>query len=74
MNEVNDDGLRKLVKSSLPRISMAAGPERDLWPEVLGRMHEAPNAMPWFDWALVGGLVVFVAAFPVSISLFLYYL
>lgn len=31
-------------------------------------------AVPWFDWALAGGLVLFAVASPVSIPVLLYYL
>lgn len=30
--------------------------------------------IPWFDWALVGGLIVFAISFPATIPVFLYYL
>jgi hypothetical protein len=30
--------------------------------------------VPWFDWALAGGLVLFAVASPVSIPVLLYYL
>jgi hypothetical protein len=32
------------------------------------------NAVPWFDWALAGGLVAFVAMAPRTIPVILYYL
>jgi hypothetical protein len=30
--------------------------------------------VPWFDWALAGGVAAFAVAFPVSIPVLLYYL
>jgi hypothetical protein len=30
--------------------------------------------VPWFDWALLGGLAVFAVSFPATIPVFLYYL
>jgi hypothetical protein len=33
-----------------------------------------PHTVPWFDWALLGGLVVFAISFPATIPVFLYYL
>jgi hypothetical protein len=41
---------------------------------VLRRLDAQPAAPPWFDWALLAGLVGFVAFFPASIPVFLYYL
>ena len=52
--------------------------DRDLWPSMLRRMHEegAPRAasVPWWDWALASGLVVFAAVVPRTIPVILYYL
>jgi hypothetical protein len=70
----NDDELKKLLRRAMPRVGASADPERDLWPTVLRRLDAAPNAPPWFDWALLGGLVAFAAAFPAVVPLFLYYL
>ena len=33
-----------------------------------------PGAVPWFDWALLAGLVLFAVSFPATIPVFLYYL
>jgi hypothetical protein len=33
-----------------------------------------PRTVPWFDWALLAGLVVFAVSFPATIPVFLYYL
>jgi hypothetical protein len=33
-----------------------------------------PHAVPWFDWALLAGLVLFAVSFPATIPVFLYYL
>jgi hypothetical protein len=74
MKEQNEDDLKKLLQKSIAQIPREAEPERDLWPAVLRRLHAAPTAPPWFDWALLGGLVAFAAAFPAVIPLFLYYL
>jgi hypothetical protein len=74
MKEQNEDELKKLLRGAMPRIAAEAEPERDLWPAVLRRLDAAYAAPPWFDWALLGGLVAFVAVFPAVIPLFLYYL
>jgi hypothetical protein len=81
MNAHDEDRIKKLLKQALPPVSPQAEPARDLWPAVLRRLDAdaAPSraisfSMPWFDWALLGGLVVFAAAFPATIPVFLYYL
>ncbi len=59
------------------RLNPNAEPARDLWPAVLRRLDADAaqrHAVPWFDWALLGGLVVFAASFPATIPVFLYYL
>jgi hypothetical protein len=70
----HDDELKKLLQRAMPRVAAEAEPERDLWPAVLKRLDAEQGAPPWFDWALLGGLVAFVAVFPAVIPLFLYYL
>lgn len=69
---MNDDRLKEMLKQALPRVADGE-PPRDLWPQVLRRM-EQPAAVPWFDWALVAGLVGFAAFVPASIPVLLYYL
>lgn len=82
MNAYDEEQTKQLLKQALPPVASNAEPERDLWPAMLRRLDEdaaAPRrtawiAMPWFDWALLGGLVVFAASFPATIPMFLYYL
>jgi hypothetical protein len=38
------------------------------------RVVRDPAAVPWFDWALLAGLLAFAALFPAAIPVFLYYL
>lgn len=64
--------MKKLLRQALPPVK--GEPERDLWPAVLNRLDAAPAALPWFDWALLAGLVALVACFPASIPMLLYYL
>jgi hypothetical protein len=72
MNSHDQDRMKKLLQQALPRIE--GEPSRDLWPAVLKRLDARPAALPWFDWALVGGLAGLVVFFPASIPLLLYYL
>lgn len=70
----NYEPLEILLQRSLPRTPDDAAPARDLWPAVLHRFDAAPAAPPWFDWALLAGLIALAVASPVSIPIFFYYL
>jgi hypothetical protein len=77
----NEDRIKQLLKQALPPVELNAEPERDLWPAVLRRLDADAGqrqaisiSVPWFDWALLGGLVVFAVSFPATIPVFLYYL
>ena len=70
--------MKQLLREALPPVGADADADRDLWPAMLRRMEE-PNAriaasVPWFDWALAGGLVAFAAIAPRTIPVILYYL
>ena len=72
------DRMTVLLQSAIPRVGEDAELPRDLWPAMLRRMDE-PTArgvasVPWFDWALAGGLVAFAALAPRTIPVILYYL
>ena len=78
---IDEHRIKNLLKQALPPLAPHAEPARDLWPDVLRRLdaESAPTralarSVPWFDWALIGGLVVFAASFPATIPVFLYYL
>jgi hypothetical protein len=66
--------MKVLLKAALPRIAEDLRPARDLWPDVLRKMDLEPVRIPWFDWALAGGLVALAVAFPTAIPVLLYYL
>ncbi len=86
MNAHDENRMKELLKQAVPPVAADAEPERDLWPAVLRRLDkDAPVAIntspvrsrqwvPWFDWALAGGLLVFAVLFPATIPVFLYYL
>lgn len=70
--------MKHLLRSTIPAIGDNAEPDRDMWPAMLRRM-DNQNArgvasVPWFDWALAGGLVAFAAFVPRTIPVILYYL
>jgi hypothetical protein len=66
--------MTKLLKAALPPVEAEAEPARDLWPAVLRRMDGRVAAVPWFDWALLAGLLGLAALAPASIPVLLYYL
>lgn len=67
--------LELLLRQSVQRIEDEAEPDRDLWPAMLRRLEERRRVrVPWFDWALAGGLAAVLAVFPAWIPLLLYYL
>lgn len=80
-----EEWIKELLQQALPPVGSgpksgeepAPEPSRDLWPAVLRRLDRdaAPlRLLPWFDWALLAGLIVFAASFPATIPVFLYYL
>jgi hypothetical protein len=81
MNADDQNRMKEMLKQALPPVAADAEPARDLWPAVLRRLDEdaAPHratkfSVPWFDWALLGGLAVFTLSFPATIPVLLYYL
>ena len=71
--KVNDeDQMKNLLRQALPPVE--GQPGRDLWPAVLRRLDARPASLPWFDWAMIGGLLALGALFPGAIPMFLYYL
>ena len=77
MNADEQDRLKKLLQDALPPTGgepePGRGPGRDLWPAVLRRLDSKP-ATPWYDWALLAGLLGLAGLFPAAIPVFLYYL
>jgi anti-sigma factor RsiW len=73
MNAQEEEKIRRLLKSALPRV-VDSGPPRDLWPAVLRRLDEAPARVPWFDWVCAGVLAALFALFPEVIPALFYYL
>ncbi len=82
MNAHDENRMKELLKQAVPPVTADAEPEHDLWPAVLRRLDEDAGAsrratfqsVPWFDWALLGALVVFTGSVPATIPVFLYYL
>lgn len=74
--------LEELLRRAMPKVDIDAGPGHDLWPLLVARIRDGEASqlepvgfrMPWYDWALAAGLLLFIAAAPVSIPVLLYYL
>jgi hypothetical protein len=73
METNREDRMKDLLRRAVKPVDCDTEPARDLWPLLLQRL-DAQAAPPWFDWALLGGLVALAALFPASIPVFLYYL
>lgn len=73
MNDNSLDDIRTKLKSAFPPVKQP-GLQRDLWPEMLRKLGERPARVPWFDWALLGLLVMWILYFPQAIPVFLYHL
>lgn len=48
--------------------------ERDLWPQMLGRLNAQPLRVSWFDWALAAILSAILVFSPGAIPALLYHL
>jgi hypothetical protein len=70
--------MEHLLRSALTPVGDRPEPDRDLWPAMLRRLDPESvsrvSRVPWFDWALAGGLVAFAAIAPRTIPVILYYL
>jgi len=72
MNEPNDDKIRELLKQSMGPVTSEL--RRDLWPQMLRRLQERSAAVPWFDWALLAALLLWLVLAPRTIPVLLYHL
>ena len=78
MKELEQKRLKELLRQTMPPVAPDAEPTRNLWPGMLQRI-DAETAtsgwrLPWYDGALLAGLVGLGAVFPAAIPVFLYYL
>jgi hypothetical protein len=76
MNDHDQRRIEQLLKKSVPPIKARVGGElrRDLWPAMLKRLEARPTAVPWFDWALLAVVAVWLVSFPGAIPVLLYHL
>jgi hypothetical protein len=76
MTTHDHERIEHLLKQALPATSTQprATLQRDLWPALGQRLEQGSIAVPWFDWALLAALVLWVALFPRAIPVLLYHL
>jgi hypothetical protein len=74
MKAHDEERVKELLRLALKPMEGELEPSRDLWPAVLKRLSAGTAQVPWFDWALLAGLLGLGAFFPGSIPVFLYYL
>jgi len=80
IRDQKSESVARLLRDVLPPMEEIAGERRDLWPDLRRRLRAestpaaAKAGVPWFDWAVAGGLAVLLAAFPAWIPVLLYYL
>ncbi len=72
MNKQNDDRIVERLKQSIRPADSEL--QRDLWPQMLRRLQERSVAIPWFDWALLAALAVWLCFAPGTIPVLLYHL
>ena len=70
--EHNEEEIRLALRAALPPVDTEL--HRDLWPAMLRRLDAPAQRVPWYDWALVGGLAGATIFFPKLILLFAYHL
>ncbi len=69
-----------MLRQAMPPVAEDPELSDDLWPAMVRRMRAEAvpepvrTRVPWFDWALAGGLLALLALFPAWIPVLLYYL
>lgn len=73
MNQPDDKEICELLKEVITPIEDREL-RRDLWPDMLRKLDEQPEGVPWFDWALAALLGIALFLFPGAIPTLLYHL
>jgi hypothetical protein len=68
----DEEEIRSALQDAFPPPEAELG--RDLWPVMLHRLQATPAKVPWYDWALAGGLAGVLACFPKLFLMFVYHL
>lgn len=66
------EDIQKTLQEAFPAVD--AELRRDLWPDLLRRLDARPQKVPWYDWALAGGLAGAMVLFPKLVLLLAYHL
>jgi hypothetical protein len=76
MMEHEQERMQKLLRKTMLPVAAQVNTElrRDLWPAMLKRLEARPAKVPWFDWALLAAVAVWLVFSPGAIPLLLYYL
>lgn len=76
MMEHEQEQMQQWLRKTMRPVAGRAGAElrRDLWPAMLKRVEAWPVKVPWFDWALLGAVAVWLVFSPGAIPLLFYYL
>lgn len=72
-NEENNKEMKELLKQAIAPVKDTEL-RRDLWRQMLRKLDEQPAPVPWFDWALVGLLAMWILFFPQAVPILLYHL
>lgn len=73
MNENEQRKIERLLKQTM-QLPQDAPLRHDLWPKMLQRFQARQGRVPWFDWALLAILAVWLIFFPGAIPVLLYHL
>ncbi len=73
MSEENNEKIRAVLRRAIPPVTDREL-KRDLWPQMLRRLEERPARVPWFDWALVAVVAIWLFFSPETILVLLYHL
>lgn len=75
MNRNSQERMETFLKRTIePMAAHEASLQRDLWPAMLQRIDARHGRVPWFDWALLVILAVWLIFFPGAIPVLLYHL
>ena len=76
MMEHEQERMQELLRQTMLPVAgqLSAELRRDLWPAMLKRVEARPVKVPWFDWALLAALALWLVSSPRAIPLLFYYL
>lgn len=72
MNEHDDQQIRDALRQTFPPVDTEL--QRDLWPDVLHGLDARPQAIPWYDWALLAVSAAALVYFPRLVLVLAYHL